>query len=303
MKQVLQTPVLLIAFNRPGLVLQSLQLLQQVQPKRLYIALDGPRNGNATDAQKIKEIKIAIAFIPWKCRVQILEQKKNMGCGRGPVKAMDWFFSHEKEGIILEDDIQPDTSFFFFCEELLQRYRNNKQIAAISGSNYLPPALRKKESYYFSRFTHTWGWATWRRVWKQYDFHISDWELSKKAIFERFSSFFDRWYWYMKFESIHKKRFGSVWDYQWTYLCLKHHMCSIIPRQNLVSNIGVGTEATHTQTIHARLQANIIPMHFPLTHPKAIVISTEADRFIQLQNYVFWKGLVVYIAQFFGFMR
>lgn len=167
---MLSTPVLLIIFKRPDTTRQVLQAIRQVKPRQLFVAADGPRPDHPDEAEKCHQTRAVIEEVDWKCEVQTLFQQRNLGCGpgpvTGPVTAITWFFHNVEQGIILEDDCLPDLSFFRFCEELLDRYRYTEQIMHISGNNFLYGRKRGSASYYFSKYTHVWGWATWRRAWK-----------------------------------------------------------------------------------------------------------------------------------------
>lgn len=244
----LQTPVLLIAFNRPETTLQVLNAIRQVRPTKLFFAVDGPRHNRLDDEEKCAKTREIINRVDWPCEVKTLFQEKNLGCGPGPVTAINWFFQNVSEGIILEDDCVPDISFFIFCQELLEKYRTNDKIMHISGNNFQLGKKRGNASYYFSEYTHNWGWATWARAWKYNDFEMIGFE----------------------------KR-NHIWDKQWLMSVRKHHGLAILPNVNLVSNIGYGEGATHTQKITEQMNLPSLRMKFPLTHPRVIRQQIDAD--------------------------
>ena len=184
----LKTAVLLVIFNRPETTQVVFEAIRKAKPPRLYVAADGPRTEVPSDAKKCKEAREIINQVDWDCEVKTLFREKGLGCGLGPSSAFTWFFEHEEDGIILEDDCLPSQSFFWFCEELLERYRHDNRVMHIGGNNFLNGWQKDRDySYYFSNSGHIWGWATWRRAWKLFDFNISLYEkLKGKNYFQNF---------------------------------------------------------------------------------------------------------------------
>lgn len=244
------TPVLFIVFNRPDTTDMVFAEIKKIRPKRLFIAADGPRKNVPEDYKKCAQTREIIKKIDWSCDVKTLFQKENLGCGYGVSTAINWFFDNAEEGIILEDDCVPDKSFFYFCQELLEKYRNNKKIMHISGDNFQYGKKRGWSSYYFSEYTHIWGWATWRRAWKFFDFNCVS--LEQKI---------------------------SNWDKQW-YLSVRNKKgLAILPNVNLVSNIGIGDNSTHTKKSIHYANLPIKQIDFPLIHPRIILRHRLADLF------------------------
>src|SRR6185436_19386626 len=178
-KQPCSVPVALIIFNRPDLTARVFEAIRQAQPRQLFVIADGPRNPD--DERLCNEARQVVAHVDWKCDVRTDFSQTNLGCGRRPASGIDWVFSQVAEAIILEDDCIPAPSFFHFCERLLEHYRNDTRVMHISGNNYLPADKRSSEreaqsrSYYFSKYTFSCGWATWRRAWKHYDSALASW--------------------------------------------------------------------------------------------------------------------------------
>ena len=247
---MLETPVLLIIFNRPNLTEKALNAIARVKPRRLFIAADGPRPSFPDDAGLCMHARQIATSVSWDCEISTLFQEKNIGCGRGPAGAIDWLFKNTKQGIILEDDCIPHPSFFKFCEELLHYYRDEPKVMHISGDNFQFGRKRGKASYYFSKYTHNSGWATWRRAWKYFDFSLLP-EGSRE----------------------------HIWDIQWRLSVDKQDGVSILPNQNLVTYIGIGPDATHTKTIGRTTLLQAGKMIFPLVHPKKIELNNSADAF------------------------
>ncbi|HEX8425462.1 nucleotide-diphospho-sugar transferase [Hymenobacter sp.] len=269
------TPVLLVIFSRPDTTRRVLDTLRQARPTRLYVAADGPRPNHPTDAARCVETRAVIDEVDWPCEVFTLFHDENLNCGRAPVTAMNWFFSHETEGIILEDDCVPAPSFFRFCEELLARYRDDTRVMHIGGNNFgseaqLPPAP-DAPSYHFSGQRNSWGWATWRRAWALYDYEMRGFhEAVASGAFEGvFTSQLEKRYRLGKMADVLKLPApADVWDYQWEYTIAMNSGLYIVPAVNLVGNIGFGNNSTHTHDegdmMGARPAADLA---FPLRHP------------------------------------
>lgn len=265
----LETPVLLIIFNRPQTVIKNLAALRRVKPRYLFVAADGPRPGHLTDKRRCEEARSAIGTVDWPCEVKTYFRDENRGCGHGPAEAITWFFTQVEQGIILEDDCLPDPSFFPYCTDLLGTYRNDPRIAIISGTNPVLHWRDRSRSYLFSTMPSTWGWATWRRAWEKFDYQGSAWhsEAGKEQVRQTLGS--DRYYRHFarQFELHFSEVRPDVWDYQWYFCCLYHGSIGIVPARNLISNIGFDEDATHTFNARdAKAGLPTQPLAFPLTH-------------------------------------
>lgn len=276
------TPVLMVIFNRPDTTRQVFEAVRKIKPPRLYIAADGPREEVFSDRVKCQETRAIVQKVDWDCEVKTLFQKQNLNCGRGPATAFSWFFEHETEGIILEDDCLPSESFFWFCQELLLRYRHDSRIMHIGGNNFLSDWQHDPDySYYFSQSGYIWGWATWRRAWRRFDFEIKSYEeIKSKGYFDKFFLHpLERFYRLRKFDQTAANR-GNIdwWDYQWDYARFVHSGLAIVPQRNLVRNLGFGEGATHT-TNHKSNSADMKAMEiaFPLKHPPHVIRDAASD--------------------------
>lgn len=278
----LHTAVLMVIFNRPETTRQVFEAIRVAKPSRLYIAADGPRNDKPGEAERCEECKQIVGEVDWDCEVKTLFRKQNLNCGRGPSSAFNWFFEHEEEGIILEDDCLPSQSFFWFCQELLERYRHDSRIMHIGGNNFLNGWQKDGDySYYFSQSGHIWGWATWRRAWKKFDYDLSLYQKLKRKNY--FSHFFlsqlEKLYRLRKFDKTVSGKLVDWWDYQWDFARYIHSGLAIVPEDNLVKNIGFDGEATHTQDKNnpsAKLNADEI--EFPLHHPPFMIRDYASDK-------------------------
>ncbi|MEE9372685.1 MAG: hypothetical protein V3V00_06490 [Saprospiraceae bacterium] len=230
----LETPVLFLVFNRPHTTSKVFKQIQKVQPKKLFIAADGPREDYPDDIIKCVEARSVLNKIDWECEVKTLFRDENLGCGRAVSEGITWFFENVEEGIILEDDCVPDLSFFRFCEKLLDRYRGNKDIMHIGANNYQYGRKIENVSYYYSRYAHVWGWATWRRAWRNFDFNIlkKDSNKSSETLLAR------------SLVNDIILRQVDTWDVQWMYSIQRNKGLAITPKISLVKNIGFNS-GTH----------------------------------------------------------
>jgi len=275
-----ETPILLIVFNRIDTTQRVFNEIRKQQPKFLYIAADGPRPNKVGEAEKSQQVRDIVKQIDWECELKTLFSETNLGCAKGPAKAITWFFENVEQGIILEDDCVPHPDFFTYCEDLLSRYCNNEQIMLISGDNFQNGQKRGDFSYYFSAYSNSWGWASWRRAWANYDFYLDNYSLPdfKKAIKPYFSIWNERQVWIDKFLCM-KKRGYMAWDYQFSFHVWKNQGLCILPNVNLISNIGFGSDATHkfdSDSLGINLNTQSI---LPLKHPVNQEINIDADHY------------------------
>jgi hypothetical protein len=279
---MLNTPILFLIFNRPDTTKLVFETIKKAQPTRLYIAADGARNYKENEETICLQTKeLVLKNIDWKCEVKTLFRTQNLGCKQAVSEAINWFFENEEQGIILEDDCLPEMSFFKFCEQMLEYYKNDAKVFHIGGNNLQNGQKRGDASYYFSHLNHIWGWATWKRAWKNYDIELKNWDSFKKSGGMN-SIFHDR-----EVRNYYKKHIDELiekqvdtWDLQWTASMWMGGGIAILPNVNLIQNIGFGAEATHTTNPNNKL-ANLStkPIEFPLVHPINAQILNEADHF------------------------
>ena len=175
----MRSPILFLVFNRPDVTQRVFDAIRQARPPKLYIAADGPRKNKVGEVERCALVQEIVSQVDWPCEVSKLIRQENLGCKIAISSAIDWFFSKEPEGIILEDDCLPHPDFFPYCDELLERYRNNERVGMISGDNFQNGIKRGDGDYYFSQFCHIWGWASWARAWKKYDANLAQWPKLK----------------------------------------------------------------------------------------------------------------------------
>lgn len=275
--------ILFLIFNRLDTTRKVFQSIREAKPPRLYIASDGPRLAHKGEEEQVQSVrKYVLASIDWDCEIKTLYREANLGCKMAVESAITWFFDHEESGIILEDDCVPDLSFFCFCQELLAYYQNDNRVMAISGSNLqLNRKQRDKYSYYFSRYPHCWGWATWRRAWHLYDKEMQLWPeiRDNEWLKDILSNRSEERYRYRTYQKIYEKKYDS-WAYLWEFTCWVQGGLTVLPRTNLVSNIGYSSQGTHTHNTKSPF-SNLATrsMEFPLLHPPFMIRDSKADSF------------------------
>ena len=268
--------VLIIAFNRPDFTFCLVQALLKVKPLKLFVALDGPRNNVNTDITKCNAVRNIVELSPWECDVKYLISNNNNGCNKNVEEAINWFFDNVEEGVILEDDCIPDISYFKFAFELLDRYRYDNKIYQISGMSMVP-FEHSPQSYRFSKLVNIWGWATWRRAWKKLIDGVCIWpEIRAQGIMKCYGSEKEQQEQLIQ-ESFEGKRPLS-WGMKWRLTCLSNGAYSIIPKNNLIQNIGFNREdATSKKFYHPIANIEASSIDFPLVHPKKIIADISAD--------------------------
>jgi len=277
----LETPVLFLIFNRPEVTKISFDRISKVRPSKLFIAADGPRKDVKNDFEKcVATRELVINSINWDCEVKTLLRDTNLGCGKAVSEGITWFFENVDEGIIIEDDVLPDESFFYYCAALLRHYEEDERIMHISGLNVAGTWKYDDFSYLFSKLGTIWGWASWRRAWKQYDLRISSWKdpNTQNKILEIFPAEV-RDSRRKLYDDLYNKKIDT-WDFQWTYARILNSGLSIIPSSNLVKNIDFGEGGTHISlNNHPWANLNVIPLEIPLKHPVTIVVDENYDLF------------------------
>lgn len=271
--------VLLIAFNRPDLVQMCLEAIAEAKPRRLYVAIDGPRPTHPDDSQLIEESRqVVTQGVHWPCEVFVRMRSENLGCRVGVVDALDWFFTREEEGIILEDDCIAHPEFFDFCAVLLERYRDNNRVLSIGGDNSGNVEFQGCWSYGFVRHPAVWGWATWRRAWMLYDRDMTKWREIRETplVSVMFPDETEAMLRSDNFDSVLDGRIDT-WDYQWSATCHTLDALTVMPAKNLISNVGFRADGTHTRKESSLASALTEPI-FPLSHPPVLLIDRSAER-------------------------
>jgi hypothetical protein len=240
MPMPLDTPVLFCNFNRPELTKQVFASIRAQKPKTLFLSCDGPRESRPDDASNVLAVREILKGVDWKCDVHTQYPEENLGCKHAIASAIDWAFEQTEELIILEDDCLPSPSFFGYCHDLLDRFQDDHRVMMISGNNFQPRPT-SSNSYYFSRWTHIWGWATWKRAWNAFDVDIRSWPGLRQS--QQLKALIpdpvEYAHWEQTLDAQHAGHIDT-WDFPWMYAVWANDGTSVLPERNLVSNIGFG---------------------------------------------------------------
>jgi len=271
-----KVPVALILFNRPVETREVFARVAEYQPTSLLVVADGPRSVEEDEA--CREARAVADAVDWECEVATNFSEHNLGPKDRLVSGLNWVFERCEEAIVLEDDHVPARSFFPYCAELLQRFRDDERVMAIGGNNYRLDKTRLPYSYFFSRYPGFWGWAGWRRAWREYDETMAAWPTLRDTTW--LEDVIDRVSPAKQWRSLFDKTYAGeirTWDYQWLFTLWRSDAFCICPERNLVRNIGFGAAATHTtqELPIARFPAH--ELDFPLRHPPSVRWSAELD--------------------------
>jgi hypothetical protein len=288
----MKTPIIFLIFKRPDTTAKVFESIRKAKPEKLFIIADGARPERIDEVEKCGATRLIVDNIDWNCEVIKNYSHANLGCAKRVSSGLDWAFEHVEEAIILEDDCVPHHTFFRFCEELLNKYRYDNRIASISGQNVQFGRKSTNYSYYFSRYNHCWGWATWRRAWKYFDFDLKLWNEAKQtkllnSIFEETRSV-NTW-----INLIESAKDGSLdsWAIRWSLACWLQSGLGIISNVNLVSNIGFGQDSTHLKNDNSPYN-NLLAeeLMFPLKNPPFVIRDFKSDMFTQ--NTLFYESKI-----------
>jgi hypothetical protein len=270
--------VALLAFNRPDITRLIFERIRQAKPRILMVIADGPRADHPNDVDSCKAVRYIVEHVNWQCELLKNYSETNLGCGRRVASGLDWVFQNVDEAIILEDDCLPEPGFFPFCAELLARYREDNGVMQISGSNLLFGRRFTQDSYYFSRYPLCWGWATWRRAWRHFDFEMRVWKTDPERCLARFKKQAERAFWRSVWDMVAARRVDT-WDYQWGLAVFLANGLAATPSTNLITNLGFGSCATHTRSRLLALRPTATAIKFPLRHSVPCEANLEADWF------------------------
>ena len=291
----MKTPVAFIIFNRPDTTARVFEEIRRAKPPKLLIIADGPRLNRPGEAEKVTAARAIVEQVDWTCEVLKNYSDINLGCKRRVSSGLDWVFQAVEDAIILEDDCLPHSTFFRFCEELLENYRGDERVMHISGDNLQFGHKRNESSYYFSRYAHVWGWASWRRAWQHYDVQMRQWtSVTDQEMFLRdFASPAEKRFWKAKWNGVCMDKIDT-WDFQWAFACLAQRSLSIVPNVNLVSNIGFGLDSTHTGGVSILADIPTVAMEFPLVPPQLFARDVDSDEYVS--QLFFRPNLIRFLA-------
>jgi hypothetical protein len=274
-------PILLRFFNRPDKTKKVIDILRKVKPSIIYLYGDGPRNYKGHQEHKlVEQSRIIATQINWKCKIKKKFMDHNLGGPKAGYDSISWFFSSENQGIILEDDCIPNTDFFKFCDELLEYYKDDHRVGHVTGSNFQNGNIRGDATYYFSKYTHTWGWASWRRSFLNWKLILKNWsEIKKSKLLEKYyNDKFEKKYWEKIFDDLNNG-ISVHWDYSWMLKQWIDGSLTATPNKNLVINIGYDESATHELDPTSELRNLKLEKIENIIHPDEIKVNTLADIF------------------------
>jgi len=280
---MLQTPVIIIIYKRPNHLRQVLASIAQAKPAKMLVIGDGPHPNHPEDLQKIRETRALFENLSWDCNIITNYSPINLGLRKRVSSGLSWAFNQVESGIILEDDCVPDPSFFNYSQQLLERYESDNRIMTIAGNNFQKKRQRGNHNYYYSRYSHCWGWATWKRSWDYYDDQMEIWPEIRDGnwlydILDNNKPAVN--YWKKIFQNVYENKIES-WAYRWTFSCWVQGGLTILPKINLVKNIGYGEDSTHTSSKKQTKNLSTNQVSFPLKHPPFVIRDTKADTFTQ----------------------
>lgn len=281
------TPIVIMFFNRPDTLTQVFEAVKNVKPRNLFLIQDGPRLGNDNDIYQINSCREIVDDIDWECTVHRNYSETNMGLAARIISGLSWVFEHVDQSIILEDDCVPNSSFFSFCQLMLEKYKKDLRVGIISGFNYFNEYDFGGYSYGFVKSGGIWGWATWKNRWEKFDFEMSkiNNDYVKKLIKHDIGS--------LKIANQRMKNWrdwrnkiitnqSTSWDFSWGFTRHVNSWLSIVPKSSLIMNIGLGSEATHTK--HLKKNAKYNPffrrtkeLEKPLKIPDFVLADRQYD--------------------------
>ena len=258
----MQSPVIYVFFNRPGVTRQTFGALRRQRPSRLHLIADGPRPARPQEAARCRETREVVeSLLDWKCEVTRDYAESNLGCGRRLATGLTAAFALLGEAIVLEDDILPHADFFVFCDAMLAAYRDDPHIHSISGFQPLGRYAPAQGPAVPSSFSAIWGWASWQRAWQDYRFDLAavwaDPEI-RAGIRQYVGDEFNYQRHAHNFDELVSGRVDT-WDFQWAFTLLAQHRVSVVSSVNLVQNLGFAADATHT--VQEELYLRNLPVH------------------------------------------
>lgn len=280
----MKTPVAFLIFNRPDTTAKVFAAIRQAQPPKLLVVADGPRSDRPDDVKNCAAARAIIKQVDWDCQVLTNYSDVNLGCGQRVSSGLDWVFSIVERAIILEDDCLPNPTFFRFCEELLEKYQDDDRVMTILGTNGLKKWKSNSQSYHFSYWpSPVWGWASWSRAWRCYNYDMKAWRLQKVQQqirdFMADDALFLGMAW--RFQKAYHKEVDT-WAWPWYFSILSNSGLAIVPTCNLVANIGFGPAATHTKSrLPKVVNRKTYSVQFPLLHPDVVAPNLDYHRAIK----------------------
>jgi hypothetical protein len=284
-------PIVLFIFNRPEMTKLVFDQIAAVEPEKLFIIADGPRENYPDEQKRCRATREVVDEIEWGCDVHRNYADSNLGLKERFRTGLDWVFDQVEAAIILEDDCYPDESFFDFCQIMLDWYRDDTRVMDITGTNFLGTWKSNRQDYHFSSYGGIWGWATWQRAWQMYDADMEQWADSEMKRHVRDFLADDNQYEYQK-RAYQRTYEGKIetWDYQWGFAKHINSGLSIVPARNLVRNLGFGTKATNTlEKQSALIDKDLYSFDESIESNDFVVADRAYDRRFHRQRTSIWQ--------------
>ena len=302
-----KVPIVYVCFNRPKLTNKTFKCIKKIKPSKLFLILDGPRKNNKQDKINCLKVKKIIQNINWKCKVYKNFSKENLGLKNRFFTGLDWVFNIANEAIILEDDCLPHDDFFYFCEAMLKKYKNSNKVKFITGNNFQDQKKTDKisEDYYFSKYSHIWGWATWKKTW--YDVKREDNYWKNKIFNSDFdmmkSTAKEKKYWKNMYKSVLNNKLNS-WAIYLLFSIWKNKGLTITPKINLIKNLGL-SRGTNTKNLDIKLDISNKNLNKPLKHPNIINVNFKKDLYVfnTIYNKNFFNRLKFLSAKYINALK
>ena len=288
-EKLFETPILFLIFNRPDTTQKVFDQIKLMKPAKLYVGADGPRVNKEGEAELCRQTRDILQQIDWECELHTLFRERNLGCDLAVCSEINWFFENENDGIILEDDCVPNQDFFYFCQKMLEKYRSNTKVMMIGGFNPTP-IFDSQYDYYFSSWSSSWGWATWKRAWSLLKETISDWNTFKQTVLSNpsLSTYPEfRELVLCDFRGYYHHPHEFPWDGKWANTILLYNGVCIIPTKNLIMNIGVDGVHYSSKSYSLLLNHPTESIDYSiLSDPESIIpdIIKDKDRLILLSG-------------------
>lgn len=295
---MLNTPVVLFAFNRLGVTERTLQAILAAQPAQVFLIADGPRRTHPDDPELCQRVRDLLTSAPWPGEVHTRFAPENLGLEASVELGLDWVFAKVDRAIVLEDDCVPEPSFFTYCDELLERYQDNPKVWQIAGDNKsVPRRMFNGCSYDFSTWASVWGWATWADRWHAHravfdrDHHdaaerlgmvprTADAHRTEPAIPLPEALVTDAAL--RHFTQVSGEVNGDLrgWDHHWWVTIMSRGGLSATPAYNIIENDGYGEGATHTRSDKEPIASEPMPM--PIVHPAEVALNRQVEAELEL---------------------
>ena len=298
-RENLDLAALIIGYSRPAGIANLLGRLNESGVRNVYISIDGPKNIEDKLAQDT--IKQEIANNSRNTGIKVLQRDLNLGAAAGVIRAIDWFFSHEKMGVILEDDLQISEDFCSYAKNALDKYVNDDDVWMVSGTQHFPNFGNPKKTNW-SNYPMVWGWAGWSHKWEVMRPSL----LKYKTV--RIRNLLDSNYLFWAIGA-NRALGGKIdaWDIPLAFEFKSQKKLSLLPPVNLISNVGNDEFATNTRVKNGFMHQKIQKLSNGFQYSEKPLSSSLLEYNVFLEKKVFNISkrhiLLPYYSFFLDFIR